>query len=456
VSRSGGTEPASIQPLSRRYADAEVVACFSTSASIEAWLAVERALATAQAEAGVIPADAARAIGAELTVEQIDIDLLEERTLVIGYPIVSLIEQITEASSPIVGRYLHWGATTQDIMDTGLALQLARALARMERLAVAIGDELAALVEEHRATVISGRTHARPAVPTTFGAKVAVWLAEWTRQLDRLAAARPRVLVVQLFGAAGTAAALGPSSALVRRRVAGLLGLEPADVPWHTARDGLAEITFVIASMAATCAKIAREVIELSRPEIGELNEAAGRLRGASSTMPQKANPIESEVVVGLGAIAVQLVPAMLVAMGAGHERAAGEWQIEWDVLPNAFAVGSGALAGVERLLAGLQVDADRMRSNLAVDGGLIMAEAAMMALAPALGRGRAHEIVYEAAVRVRSHGVSLADAVRDELRGEAVLPAGALDPDAYLGEAGAIADAAVARWRAARSGSLH
>jgi 3-carboxy-cis,cis-muconate cycloisomerase len=125
-------------------------------------------------------------------------------------------------------------------------------------------------------------------------------------------------------------------------------------------------------------------------------------------------------------------------------------------VLPNAFAVGSGALAGVERLLAGLQVDADRMRSNLAVDGGLIMAEAAMMALAPALGRGRAHEIVYEAAVRVRSHGVSLADAVRDELRGEAVLPAGALDPDAYLGEAGAIADAAVARWRAARSGSLH
>ena len=253
-------------PLSRRYGDPEVADCFSTEAAIDAWLRVERALATAQGELGVIPAEAARAIETEATPDRIDIALLEERTLVIGYPIVSLIEQIAAASTPIVGRFLHWGATTQDIMDSGLALQLRGALDRLEQLASSVGDALAELAVAHRDSLIAGRTHARPAVPTTFGAKVAVWLDEWTRHLTRLRDARPRVLAVQLFGAAGLGCRPGAVEPRGAPRVAELLELEPVDVPWHTARDGLAEVAFVAAAMAATCGKIAKEIIELSRP----------------------------------------------------------------------------------------------------------------------------------------------------------------------------------------------
>ena len=174
---------------------------------------------------------------------------------------------------------------------------------------------MAALAEEHRATMMPGRTHGQPAVPITFGGKLAVWLAELVRHLERVRTARERVAVVQLFGAAGTAAALGPASRELRHRVADRLSLGEADVPWHTARDSLAEVGFTLASVAATCGKLAREVIDLSRPEIGEVREASGDHRGASSTMPQKANPIESEVVVGLSVLAAQQVPALLAAM---------------------------------------------------------------------------------------------------------------------------------------------
>ena len=437
-------------PLVDLFGDDDVTQLFSEESVVGSWLEVERALAHAQAELGIIPAEAAGAIDAAAVLDRIDLALLRERTLVVGYPILPLLEQIG-AASPEAGRYIHWGATTQDIMDTGLALVVSRALDRIEALVRELGDGVAARADEHRATVMPGRTHAQPAVPITFGGKLAVWLAELTRHVDRLRAVRGRVAVVQLFGAAGTAAALGPQSRAVRHGLARRLGLGAVDVPWHTARDGLAETGFVLAATAATCGKLAREVVELSRPEIGEVREEGGHLRGASSTMPQKANPIGSEAVVGLSVSAALHSGALLVAMQGTHERAAGEWQAEWDAIPLACAAAAGAVAGAGRVIAGLDVFPGRMRENLDIQGGEIMAESAMMALADVVGRADAHALVSEAAAAARGEGLTLRAALERALDPEtlaAIRPLDdVLDPGSYLGETDAIVTAALAGW---------
>ncbi len=442
-------------PLVDWFGDEDVAQLFSEESQVGAWLAVERALASAQAELGVIPSEAAVAIEAVAVPEHVDLAYLRSRTLTVGYPILPLLEQIGE-HSPEAARYIHWGATTQDIMDTGLALLGGRALDRIDALTQALGEEFATKAEAHRATVMPGRTHAQPAVPITFGGKLAVLLAELTRHRERLRAARARLVVVQLFGAAGTAAALGAQSRAVRRRVAERLGLGVVDVPWHTARDSVAEVCLVLASTAGTCGKLAREVIELSRPEIGELREEGGHLRGASSTMPQKANPIGSEAVVGLSILSAQQSGALLTALQGTHERSAGEWQVEWDALPLTFAATAGALAGSRRLLEGLRVFPERMRTNLDGEGGLIMAEAAMMAVAGVVGRAGAHTLVARASSVARTEGVSLREALERTLDRETLdaLPAldTVLDPEAYLGETDAIVTAALEGWAEIRT----
>src|SRR5438105_3970195 len=224
-------------PLVDVFGDQEVIRLFSEESLVAAWLEVERALADAQAELDVIPSESAQEIAAAAVLDHVDLAALREQTLIVGYPILPLLEQIVQRS-PAAGRHLHRGATTQDVMDTGLALVGSRALDRVETLVQALGDRLAALAEEHRCTVMPGRTHAQPAVPITFGGKTAVWLSELARHVERLRSARSHLGVVQLFGAAGTAAALGSRSRDVRHAVAARLGLRAADVPWPTARDG--------------------------------------------------------------------------------------------------------------------------------------------------------------------------------------------------------------------------
>ncbi|GAA0934368.1 lyase family protein [Pseudonocardia zijingensis] len=430
--------------------DGEQLEIFSEQSSIEAWLAAERALARAQAEHGVITRDDADAIVAAARPGNVDAAALWTSARTVGYPILGLVRAISAALPPGPDGRVHYGATTQDIMDTGLALQMARSLAALDRALGRLGDALAARVTEHATTVMAARTHAQQAVPTTFGATLGSLLAQFARQRERLAQAAPRIALVSLFGAGGTAAALGPRSAQVRATMAGLLGLHHTDVPWHVDRDGVAEFGWLCTTLTATCAKLARNVVDLSRTEIGEVFEPYETHRGASSTMPQKVNPISSEIVIGLAGTAGALASSLARVQEAGHERAAGEWQIEWQVVPQLAVLAGTALAETLVVVEGMRVDAERMRANLEQDGGLVMAEAQMISLAAAMGREHAHDLVYEAAARTRTAGRTLAEVLPDvaaEKGRRDLLPDPLVTADDYVGEAARIADAAVRGW---------
>ncbi|HWG02118.1 MAG TPA: lyase family protein [Trebonia sp.] len=441
--------PQHFEMLLRLYADEPTEGIMSEETLIQSWLRVEAALATAQADLGVLDRADAEAISAACTPRNIDADRLWRETRNVGYPILSLVRQLDAALPEQHRGHAHYGATTQDIMDSGLALQLAAAASRLAELLGEFGDAMVALSERHVRTVIAGRTHAQQAVPTTFGAKLAVYVAELARHRARLAAARGRVTVVSLFGAGGTSAAYGEQAAELRARVAELLGLSGTDVPWHVARDGIAEFGLVCAIMAATCARFAREVVDLARTEIAEVAEAAGHLRGASSTMPQKANPIEAEAVIGMSITAGALASALFRAMEAGHERAAGEWQAEWQAIPQLVSLAAGSLATARSIAEGLQVFPAAMRRNLSADGGLVMAEAYMMRLAPHLGRERAHDVVYGAARKTRENGEALGDVLAGLLADEtAASIRGELAPEDYIGHPEKAVSAAAALWR--------
>lgn len=444
--------------LSELYADPVMNRVWSEGAFVEAWLRVEAALAWAQAENGVFEASIAEALEAALVLDHIDFDRLWHETRIVGYPIFPLIRQISERVPPAAAGRLHYGATTQDIMDSGIALQIKAAIARLRELLYAMGDALAEAADSHRTTVLAARTHNQQAVPTTLGAKWAVYLDEVGRQLLRLEQMEPRVCRVSLFGAGGTSAALGPTSAAVRAAMARRLGLEPAEIPWHVSRDSLVEYVAACASLAHTAARFAREVVNLSRTEIGEILEPGGHLRGASSTMPQKANPIVSEAVIGIANLVRGLVSPGYAAMVVEHERAAGEWQIEWDAIPRASCLTAAALALVVHLIPRLRVFPERMLHNLDHDGGLIMSEAYMIRLAATLGRSTAHDVVYEAARRARREGKKLESVLQTLVPSRAWAQAfvdGPIEPKAYLGEAEKIVDAALARWRQLRQEGL-
>ena len=434
--------------LSRLHVDRAMVEVFSEAATVAGWLRFEIALAQAQADEGMITAAEAAQIEAAAELSNLDLDALWVSSRVVGYPILPLVRQLS-ALLPGEAR-LHYGATTQDVMDTGLALQLRAAIGRLDDLAEALGDALALQVATHRATPMAARTHAQQAVPTTFGAMLSTYLVELERHRRRLAQCGERTGVVSLHGAGGTSAAYGPRAAAVRRRMAEALQLRAADVPWHVTRDGLAEFGFACAALASTCARLASEVIALSRTEIDELSEAIGHHRGASSTMPQKANPIASEAVLGFAATAQSLVAPLLRAMEAGHQRAAGEWQIEWSVLPRIATDAASALACAVEIAVGMLPKPENMARNLALDGGSILAEAYMMHLAPELGRERAHDVVYAAVRDARQRDVGLHAALVGELGDGAGAVPGPFEPVDHLGDAERACAFALALWAGA------
>jgi 3-carboxy-cis,cis-muconate cycloisomerase len=440
--------------LSTLAGDDGMAAIFSEHAMIESWLRTEAALASAQAELGIVPAESRDAIATAALADNIDTGRLWAEARIVGYPILPLVRQVDKLLPEQHRGWLHLGATTQDIMDTGLALQLAAATTCLREQLRTLCDDIASAAMTHQRTVMPGRTHAMLAVPTTWGIKLAVYLAELSHLYRRLGTVGHQAGTVSFYGAGGTSAAYGPRAAEIRRLAAGILGLRAQDVPWHVARGRVAEWGQACVSLVAAIARLAREVIDLSRTEIGEVAEPDGYHRGASSTMPQKRNPITSETLVGNAVVAGALGAALARIMEAGHERAAGEWHAEWFVLPHLAALAGSSLTGAAGLVVGLNVDQEAMRRNLTLDHGLIMAEAYMIGLAPVLGRERAHDVVYEAARRAREERKPLQKALEDCVPEEGRARLGELDPEDYVGDPELVVAGACRAWEAARESS--
>ena len=434
------------------YQDDACAALLDFDATFSAWVAVELALAESQFEMGLLDETVIKEIRRLREFRPDDLEKFRAVARNVGFPILGLIQILTDALPAGARGHLHLGATTQDIMDTAVALQV-RAVGQLlqERL-ISYGDRLAELTSRHAATPMVGRTHAQHAVPITFGLKCAVYLGEATRNLERLRSATNQAAQVSLFGAAGTSAAMGADARELRAKVAGRLGLAAVHLPWHVSRDRFAELAFCCSLLSASLARLAREVVDLSRTEIGEINEASGWLRGASSTMPQKRNSITSEALLGMALAAQGAAAAMARAMEAGHERAAGEWHLEWKALPETLRSTSSALALAGALLDGLVVNTDIMARNLLLDHGLVMAEAYMLGLARIMGRESAHDLVYRASQVAREQDIALPEALtRISPAVSSSFAIWPLEASGYLGEAERASREAVAAWIDAR-----
>jgi 3-carboxy-cis,cis-muconate cycloisomerase len=421
-------------------------AVFDDAALVARWLEVEAALARAEARLGVIPEEAGRAIEAAARRIVIDWERLRRETENVGYPILPLVHQLAEEAGE-AGRYVHWGATTQDIMDTATVLQIRAALDLVAADIEALRGILADLARAHRDTPMAGRTHLQQALPVTFGYKAAVWLSMLDRHAERLTQLRPRVEMGQFAGAAGTLASLGDRGLAVQEALCAELGLAVPPITWHVARDGIAEAVALLGLVTGSLAKVATDVALMMATEFGgEVMEPFVPGRGASSTMPQKRNPISCELILATAKAVRQQVGLALDAMLADFERATGPWHLEWLAVPEAFILSAGCLAQARFLLAGLEVHPDRMRANLALSRGLIAAEAVMMAAAPALGRQRAHDLVYAACRAALARDIPLAEALAGfpelvEALGGPAGVAARCDPATYLGLAPAMVD---------------
>lgn len=356
---------------------------------------VEVALARAEARCGVIPEAAAGEIARLSNAETLDFEHLGRETDIVGYPILPLVHQLAKQCGE-AGRFVHWGATTQDIMDTAVVLQLREGLRIVDEDLTALRGILAKLARKHRDTPMAGRTHLQHALPITFGYKVAIWLAMFDRHAERLEQLKPRVLVGQFGGASGTLSSLAKGAMETQAGLMQELGLGQPLISWHTVRDNIAEVGAFLGLVGGSLGKIAMDVKLMMQTEVAEVFEPFAPGRGSSSTMPQKRNPISCLYIHANISVVRQHAAALMDAMVADHERSTGPWEIEWVVLPEIFCLMAGALKQTKFVLAGLEVDAARMRANIDITKGLVMSEAVMMGLGPCIGREYAHDLVYE------------------------------------------------------------
>ena len=429
-------------------------AVWSDEASVVAMLRFEAALAEAEGEAGVIPASAVVPITACRIMLDVDMPALAAAAGIAGntaIPLVKMAIARVAESDPEAAKWVHYGATSQDAMDTGLVLQLREAFKVIDADLARAMAAAAALARAHRETPMAGRTWLQQALPITFGLKMAGTLDALMRHRDRLAEARPRILALQFGGAAGTLASLGDKGPEVARLLAARLNLSLPDTPWHGQRDRIFEAASLMAGLVASAAKLARDVALMMQTEIGEVLEPAAPGRGGSSTMPHKRNPTLSATILGAAGLAPQLL-ASIAAGGAGeHERFAGGWQSEWLAVPELARLTGGVLSRLAELLEGLEVKPERMATNLAATGGLLMAEAVQMALAPALGRLVAHDRIEAACRTAVSEGRALVDVLAEDGEITRHAPpeklAELLDPAGYLGTAGMFVDRVLDRY---------
>lgn len=378
------------------FGDEKMYDIFSDKARLNSWLKTEVALAKAQAKLGIIPKGVDQKIEKVAKVENLDLEEMIVKFDKVGFPILPFVNQLNKLCDSETARWVHYGATTQDILDTGTVLQIRNAISLIESQMSAIMDALAKLSKEHRDTVMPGRTFQQQAAPITFGYKSAIWLDELIRHKVRLQQLKDRILVGQCSGAVGTFATLDSQGLDVQELMFEFLNLKTPEISWHVARDRWAEIINWLAITGATFAKIASEVVVLMRSEIGELSEPFEVGRGASTTLPQKRNPIVCEPIIANAHKLRELVSSQLISMIQEHERGGlGQMHLEWMVIPEAFILFSGSLKHTRFILENLWVGKDQMRSNLNIGGGLIMSEAVMMGLAPKIGKAKAHHLVY-------------------------------------------------------------
>jgi 3-carboxy-cis,cis-muconate cycloisomerase len=428
------------------FGDPIVDAELGDRAWLRAMLDFERALVVVQSRAGVVPADAARAVVAVIDSAVPDPVSLGARATASGNPVVPLVRDLADALPAAAKAYVHHGATSQDVLDTAASLVAFRALRPILDGLAGVADECERLAVRYRDTLIAGRTLAQQAVPTTFGLKCAGWLVAVDEVRERLDAVRAERLAVQFGGAAGTLAALGDEGEPLVERLADELGLVAPVLPWHTDRTRFAELAGALGSAAGVLAKIAQDVVLLAQTEVGEVEEADG---GTSSAMPHKRNPVRSVLVIAAARRVPGLVATQLASMDHEHERAAGAWHAEWETTTELLRLVGGAVHGTREVLARLKVHPDRMRANLDLTGGLLLAENVATRLAPALGRSAAQDLVAEVCRDAVAAGLGLGEALAADNRVLEHLSTDeigeALDPSGYVGSAAAFVDRALA-----------
>ncbi|MFE1811637.1 3-carboxy-cis,cis-muconate cycloisomerase [Metapseudomonas otitidis] len=427
-------------------------AIFCDQGRVQGMLDFEAALARAEARVGLIPREAVAPIEAACRADFYDFSALAQAIATAGnsaIPLVKALGKRIAAASPEAERYVHLGATSQDAMDSGLVLQLRAAIGLIEADLAALGDALAEQAERHADTPLAGRTWLQQATPVTLGMKLAGLLGAVTRHRQRLAELKPRLLCLQFGGASGSLAALGEQAWPVAEALAVELSLNLPDQPWHTQRDRLVEFASLLGLVAGTLGKLGRDLSLLMQTEAGELFEPAAPGKGGSSTMPHKRNPVSAAVLIGAATRAPGLVATLFAAMPQEHERSLGLWHAEWESLPELCCLVSGALQHALLVVPGLEVDAARMRRNLDLTQGLVLAEAVSIALAQRIGRDAAHHRVEQCCRQAVKEGAHLRAVLGACAEVTAELSAAELDrlldPAHYLGQARRWVDRALA-----------
>ena len=447
---SGVFDDALLQHL---WSTEEMRAIFNDRNRVQKWYDYEAALALEQAELGIIPGAAAADIAANARIDRIDMDAVSAEIRRIKHPLVPALKAVQKLCAGDHGEYIHFGPTTQDVLDTAVVLQMRDAHAIYLRDMKAIGLALAKLCEQHRATPMAGRSHGVQALPITFGHKAAIWLSEMGRNHERLRQLEPRVFVGGMVGAVGTQASYGPKAKELEQRLMKRLGLGVADINWQPARDRFAEYVNVLGLISATLGKIANEIINLEHTEIGELYEPFSTGKVGSSTMPHKRNPSSCEAVVGASRAVRYNVAYMLESMLIEHERDGSAWRGEWKALPESCLIVGGMLSIMKYVICGLHVDAARMRRNLDALGGFLLSERVMFELSEKVGKQTAHDLVYEASMHGIENGLTFEDALMQNVRVQQAMSVdgikAVLDPTTYVGRAPEIVDEVLAQQRA-------
>lgn len=425
---------------------------FCDQGRVQAMLDFEAALARAEAQVGLIPSSAVAPIEAACSAGLYDFAALGEAIATAGnsaIPLVKALGKQIAATDAEAERYVHLGATSQDVMDSGLVLQLRRALALIESDLAQLGQTLATQAQRYTATPLAGRTWLQHATPVTLGMKIAGWLGAVTRSRQRLAELKPRLLVLQFGGASGTLAALGDQAMPIAQALAEELQLALPEQPWHTQRDRVVEFAAVLGLIAGSLGKLGRDISLLMQTEAGEVFEPSAPGKGGSSTMPHKRNPVGAAVLIGAATRVPGLLSTLFSAMPQEHERSLGLWHAEWETLPEICCLVSGSLQQALLIAKGLEVDAERMARNLDLTQGLVLAEALSIVLAQRVGRDTAHHLLEQCCKRAVAEQRHLRAVLGDEPQVTAELSAAELDhlldPAHYLGQAKTWVERAVA-----------